>query len=438
MYDVFTRASLGAFVRRAYVLQPRMHSFTQVLAEIDTPRFSDRDTLLEHIQSLRSMRGPTCALSCLDTKMQPAKLKAALLDSLVSLKRLPSEYAIQVQALLNHLDVNLAHYDSARCTDEEIRHLLPTHTSDGTRAPVLKRMINSAFVPAEMVKLSLEAFVRRAVGSTDHISSSSSAAAAGATSVKAVEVEMVESGAREMKGVFSEDELVGVRFDAEAWSRFDPLNCVRTVTGENDYDGFLPVQYGFRLMEGDPIIGYFLMFFLGTGCVLIGTLNVVAPLISMFFLITYGMVNFACSLQVFSKNPGWRPAYKFYHWSMSLLGGVLCLAAMLIMEWISSIIAIFLAIVIAVAIYASPHEDTVGNWGDATEAAKHMAIRRNLLGLRTSKYVTGRPVGRPSTVLCSFGYSLHDSNDCFLLAVWLVFAAAAAAGQRFFCVSSHA
>eukprot|EP00750_Incisomonas_marina_P031825 INCI8319.1.p1 GENE.INCI8319.1~~INCI8319.1.p1 ORF type:complete len:1365 (+),score=193.96 INCI8319.1:715-4809(+) len=354
----------------------------KVLKEIDLPRFSDRDTLLEHIQSLRSMKGPACALSCLDTKMQPAKLKAALLDSLVSLRRLPVHYAAQVQALLDHLDVNLAHYDSARCTDEELRRLLPTHTSDGSHAPVLKRIINSAFVPAEMVKLSLEAFVRRAAGSTDHVSSSPS----GATSAKAVEVEMVESGAREVKGVFSEDELEGVEFDAAAWSRFDALNCVRTITGENDYDGFLPVQYGFRLMEGDPIIGYFLMFFLGTGCVLIGTLNVVAPLISMFFLITYGMVNFACSLQVFSKNPGWRPAYKFYHWSMSLLGGLLCLAAMLIMEWISSIIAILLAIVIAIAIYASPHEDTVGNWGDATEAAKHMAIRRNLLGLRTSKY----------------------------------------------------
>ena len=96
---------------------------------------------------------------------------------------------------------------------------------------------------------------------------------------------------------------------------------------------------------------------------------------------------FFSSRQVWSKNPGWRPAYRFYHWSMSLLGAILCIAAMLIMEWISSIIALLLAAVIAVAIYASPQPDTVGNWGDAAEAAKHMAIRRNLLGLRTSKCV---------------------------------------------------
>ena len=59
---------------------------------------------------------------------------------------------------------------------------------------------------------------------------------------------------------------------------------------------------------------------------------------------------------------------------------------MLIMDWISSVIAIALTIIIAIAVYANPHLQKVGNWGDATEAAKHMNIRRNLLGLRRSKY----------------------------------------------------
>ena len=112
-------------------------------------------------------------------------------------------------------------------------------------------------------------------------------------------------------------ELQGTSFDVAAWSNFDAVNCVRTITGENEYDGFLPVQYGFRIVEGDPVIGYFGAFVVGTGCVLIGTLNVVAPLISMFFLITYGMVNFACALQVRTPSVCCESANCFACWNKS-------------------------------------------------------------------------------------------------------------------------
>ena len=344
-----------------------------VLAAIDTEKFTDRDILVEHIKSI----GTGCA-RCVNNKMMPAKLKGKLLDALMDVKRLPPNMQRQVNALLFHLDVNLAHYDSDRCSEDEVRHLLPAPAA-GDQAPQLTRSINSAHVPAAIVKAVLDEFKTIATANDDSIPS-----AAESGQIELVVAEDKTSSSE--SGIHSTTELDGVTFDAAVWERMNTTNCIRVVAGENRYDPFLPIQYGFRLEEGDPVIGYLVVFVIGTGCVLIGTLNVVAPVISMFFLITYGMVNFACALQVWSKNPGWRPAYKFYHWSASLLGAVLCVAAMLIMEWVSSVVAILLTIIIAIAIYASPHEDSVGNWGDATEAAKHMAIRRNLLGLRTSKY----------------------------------------------------
>jgi hypothetical protein len=38
--------------------------------------------------------------------------------------------------------------------------------------------------------------------------------------------------------------------------------------------------------NGDPIRGYFLAYFISLGCIAIGKLNAIAPLITMFFMIT--------------------------------------------------------------------------------------------------------------------------------------------------------
>ena len=48
--------------------------------------------------------------------------------------------------------------------------------------------------------------------------------------------------------------------------------------------------------EGNPIRGYFLSFGVAFCCNLIGALNAIAPLISQFFMLTYLLINFSCSL----------------------------------------------------------------------------------------------------------------------------------------------
>ena len=58
----------------------------------------------------------------------------------------------------------------------------------------------------------------------------------------------------------------------------------------------------------------------------------------------YGLVNFACALQTLLKAPSWRPRYKYYHWSLSLLGVALCLSIMFIIKWYYAIVAIMLGV----------------------------------------------------------------------------------------------
>lgn len=47
---------------------------------------------------------------------------------------------------------------------------------------------------------------------------------------------------------------------------------------------------------------------------IIGNVDLLAPLLSMFFLMCYGFVNLACAVQTLLRTPNWRPRFKFYHW----------------------------------------------------------------------------------------------------------------------------
>lgn len=46
--------------------------------------------------------------------------------------------------------------------------------------------------------------------------------------------------------------------------------------------------------DPEPVRGYFLTYVVAMGCILIGDLNAIAPLISNFFMISYALTNYAC------------------------------------------------------------------------------------------------------------------------------------------------
>ena len=58
---------------------------------------------------------------------------------------------------------------------------------------------------------------------------------------------------------------------------------------------------------------------------LAGELDLIAPLISNFFMISYAMTNYACFAASMSKAPGWRPSFKYYNKWLSLFGSLLCI-----------------------------------------------------------------------------------------------------------------
>ncbi len=70
-----------------------------------------------------------------------------------------------------------------------------------------------------------------------------------------------------------------------------------------------------------------------------GSINVIAPILTMICLISYATLNLATGLEDLMANPSWRPTFPI-HWSISFLGTSLCVVAMLMINAGAAILAI--------------------------------------------------------------------------------------------------
>ncbi len=158
--------------------------------------------------------------------------------------------------------------------------------------------------------------------------------------------------------------------------------------------------------DNEPWRGYLLTFLISTGFIGLGDLNLIAPLISNFFLMSYALVNYSCFDASLSKTPGWRPAFKYYNKWVSLFGALLCISVMFLIEWWAAL-ATFIAIA-ALHVYVKESKPTV-NWGSSTQAhiyrrsleysLKLMTIEDHVKNFRPNCLVlTGLVTNRPALV----------------------------------------
>lgn len=79
--------------------------------------------------------------------------------------------------------------------------------------------------------------------------------------------------------------------------------------------------------KGEPIPATIVSLLIAFFFVLLGDVNVVAEIITMFFMVTYGAICAISFFQHFAADPAYRPAYRS-RWYISLLGAVLCVYLM--------------------------------------------------------------------------------------------------------------
>ncbi|CAD6191860.1 unnamed protein product [Caenorhabditis auriculariae] len=145
-------------------------------------------------------------------------------------------------------------------------------------------------------------------------------------------------------------------------------------------DDVLPFLKPFRKMDkrGEPIRAILLTLLICWCGILIAVIENITALITQFFLMCYLGVNTACALQSLLKSPGWRPGFRYFHWSLSMVGAILCVVVMFISAWHFALFAIFIGAAVYKYIeYAGAEKE----WGDGIRGLGLSAARFALLNL---------------------------------------------------------
>uniref|UniRef100_A0A8C8RHF9 Solute carrier family 12 member 2 n=1 Tax=Pelusios castaneus TaxID=367368 RepID=A0A8C8RHF9_9SAUR len=174
---------------------------------------------------------------------------------------------------------------------------------------------------------------------------------------------------------------------------------------DNIYPGLLTFAKGYG-KNNEPLRGYILTFLIALGFILIAELNVIAPIISNFFLASYALINFSVFHASLAKSPGWRPAFKYYNMWVSLVGAILCCIVMFVINWWAALLTY--VIVLGLYIYVTYKKPDV-NWGSSTQALTYLnalqhsvrlaGVEDHVKNFRPQCLVmTGAPNSRPALV----------------------------------------
>jgi amino acid transporter len=116
-----------------------------------------------------------------------------------------------------------------------------------------------------------------------------------------------------------------------------------------------------------------------------GQINLIAPVVSMFFLISYGLLNYATFYEARSKSPSFRPRFRWFDYRLSLLGGLACLGTMLAIDTASGAVAF--ALLFALHQYLKRLQLPL-RWADSQKSHHLQEVREHLIS-------AGREVEHP-------------------------------------------
>ncbi len=107
----------------------------------------------------------------------------------------------------------------------------------------------------------------------------------------------------------------------------------------------------------------------------LGQLNLIAHIVSMFFLISYGLLNYATYYEANTGSASFRPRFRFFNKYLSLAGCLACLGILLALDTNNGILA--LAIIFGIFLYLQKR-DTPSRWADSSRSHYFSRVRKNL------------------------------------------------------------
>ena len=136
----------------------------------------------------------------------------------------------------------------------------------------------------------------------------------------------------------------------------------------------------------EPRIGT--MFTLGVAllAVSVGDLNAIAPVLTMFFLTTYLVLNVAAGIEGFVQSPSFRPTFSVAWW-LSLLGALGCIAVMFLIDPAATVVA---AVVVLSIYFRLQQQSLIATWGDARSGLRLALLREGIFQLDPTSHADAK------------------------------------------------
>lgn len=171
---------------------------------------------------------------------------------------------------------------------------------------------------------------------------------------------------------------------------------------------WLSAQLGSRT---EPRMAVIITALIAIGIIWAGDLDFVAPIITMFFLNTYGMVNLVASIERVVQNPSYRPRFRI-PWVLSLAGALSCYGAMFLIDPGATLFAITISYSFFLYLERRQIERT---WGDIRSGiwfalARYALLRLNVMPSHIKNW-------RPNIIV--FTGQPHNRAQLATLAHWL-------------------
>jgi amino acid transporter len=150
---------------------------------------------------------------------------------------------------------------------------------------------------------------------------------------------------------------------------------LQSLAGDRIFPFLNPFAKGYGPSE-NPRRGVLLSAGIAYATIVLGQLNLIAAVVSMFFLISYGLLNYATYFEARAASPSFRPRFRYFNKWLSLAGALACLGTMMAIDFRAGIVA--MAVLFAIFQYL---KRTAGpaRWADSRRSYHLQRTREHLL-----------------------------------------------------------